>query len=242
MAKHKIVSQAEWLIARKAHLVKEKAFTRARDELSRGRRELPWTPVEKEYRFDGLEGEKTLADLLDRRSQLLVYHFMFGADWEQGCESCSFLADSYNGAVTHLAHRDVTMVTASIAPLGKLEAFKQRMGWDFKWVSSAPSNFNRDFHVSFTEQGRRDSTGTDNYRDSSFPVEEGPGISAFVIDSGQVYHTYSSYGRCLDMLITAYNLLDLMPKGRDELDLDWGMQWLRHHDRYDDPNADDPIH
>ena len=242
MAKHKIVSQAEWLIARKAHLVKEKAFTRARDELSRGRRELPWTPVEKEYRFDGLEGEKTLADLFDRRSQLLVYHFMFGADWEQGCESCSFLADSYNGAVTHLAHRDVTMVTASIAPLGKLEAFKQRMGWDFKWVSSAPSNFNRDFHVSFTEQERRDSTGTDNYRDSSFPVEEGPGISAFIIDSGQVYHTYSSYGRGLDMLITAYNLLDLMPKGRDELDLDWGMQWLRHHDRYDDPNADDPIH
>ena len=242
MAKHKIVSQAEWLIARKAHLVKEKAFTRARDELSRGRRELPWTPVEKEYRFDGLEGEKTLADLFDRRSQLLVYHFMFGADWEQSCKSCSFLADSYNGAVTHLAHRDVTMVTASIAPLGKLEAFKQRMGWGFKWVSSAPSNFNRDFHVSFTEQERRDSTGTYNYRDSSFQVEEGPGISAFVIDSGQVYHTYSSYGRGLDMLITAYNLLDLMPKGRDELDLDWGMQWLRHHDRYDDPNADDPIH
>jgi len=243
MANHKIVSREQWLIARKKYLAKEKEFTRARDELSRARRELPWTPVEKAYRFTGPNGEETLADLFDGSSQLLVYHFMFGADWEQGCKSCSFLADSYNGAVTHLAHRDVTMVTVSIAPLKKLEAFKQRMGWEFKWVSSEPSDFNRDYHVSFTEEERSDNTGFYNYRQSGFPMEEGPGISAFIKDAdGQVFHTYSSYGRGLDMLITAYHLLDLMPKGRDEDELPYSMQWIRHHDRYDDPNASDAIH
>ncbi len=242
MTNPKIVSKEQWLIARKAHLAKEKEFTRARDALSAARRELPWTPVEKEYRFVGPNGEETLFDLFDGRSQLLVYHFMFGSDWEQGCKSCSFLADSYCGAVIHLAHRDVTMVTVSIAPLQKLEAFKQRMGWDFKWVSSEPSDFNRDYQVSFTEQERRDNTGSYNYRESSFPMEEAPGISAFIQQDGQIYHTYSSYGRGLDMLITAYHLLDLMPKGRDEAELDWGMQWLRHHDRYDDVDATDAIH
>ena len=243
MANHKIVSREQWLVARKEHLAKEKEFTRARDALSSARRELPWTPVEKDYRFVGPNGEETLADLFDGRSQLLVYHFMFGTDWDQGCKSCSFLADSYNGAVTHLAHRDVSMVTVSIAPLRKLEAFKQRMGWDFKWVSSEQSDFNRDFHVSFTDEERSNNTGFYNYRQSSFPMAEAPGISAFIKDAdGQVFHTYSSYGRGLDMFITAYHLLDIMPKGRDENELPYGMQWLRHHDRYDDPDVTDAIH
>jgi len=242
MAKHKIVSKDEWLTARKDHLVQEKAFTRARDELSRARRELPWTPVEKSYRFEGPDGEESLSDLFDGRSQLLVYHFMFGEGWEQGCKSCSFLADSYNGAVVHLAQRDVTMVTVSIAPLEKLTAFRRRMGWTFKWVSSRLCDFNRDYHVSFTEEERRDGTGFYNYRTSSFPMEEAPGISAFIKEDGQVYHTYSSYGRGLDMLITAYHLLDLVPKGRDEGGLEYSMQWIRHHDRYDDPAVGDGIH
>lgn len=233
MADHKIVSAQEWLRARKEHLAQEKAFTRARDELSRARRELPWTPVEKDYRFDGPNGEESLADLFDGRSQLLVYHFMFHPDWEQGCKSCSLLADSYNGSPLHLASRDVTMVTASLAPLAKLEAFKQRMGWDFKWVSTRGPDFNRDFHVSFTDEERRDNTAYYNYRETSFPEPEGPGISAFAKDEdGTVYHTYSAYGRGLDILITTYNLLDLAPRGRDEADLPYSMQWVRHHDRY----------
>jgi predicted dithiol-disulfide oxidoreductase (DUF899 family) len=243
MSKHKIGSKDEWLLARKEHLAKEKEFSRARDELSRARRELLWTPVKKEYRFATPDGEETLADLFDGRSQLLVYHFMFGTDWEQGCKSCSFLADSYDGAVIHLAHRDVTMVTASIAQLKKLDAFKQRMGWTFKWVSSELSDFNRDFNVSFTEEERQESTGSYNYRPSSFPMEEAPGISALIKGSnGQVLHTYSSYGRGLDMFIATYHLLDIMPKGRDEEELPYSMQWIRHHDRYDDPEATDAIH
>jgi predicted dithiol-disulfide oxidoreductase (DUF899 family) len=242
MATHKIVSKEEWLNARKEHLQQEKAFTRARDELSRARRELPWTVVDKPYRFESRHGEETLADLFNGRSQLLVYHFMFGQDWEQGCKSCSFLADSYNGAVIHLAHRDVTMVTVSIAPLEKIIKFQQRMGWTFKWVSSEKCDFNRDFNVSFTEQEQTDGTGYYNYQQSSFPMEEAPGISAFIKHDGKVYHTYSSYGRGLDMLITAYHLLDLMPKGRDEATLDYSMQWIRHHDRYDDPTVGDGIH
>ena len=161
----------------------------------------------------------------------------------QGCKSCSLIADSYNGAVTHLAHRDVTMVTSSIAPLAKLEAFKQRMGWGFKWVSSHGSEFNRDYNVSFTEQERADGSGFYNFRKSSFPIEEAPGISAFIKDNdGQIYHTYSSYGRGLDMFITTYRLLDIMPKGRDEAELPYSMEWIRHHDRYDDPQASDTFH
>ena len=243
MSKHKVVSKDEWLLARKEHLAKDKELTRARHEFSRARRELPWTPVEKEYRLATPNGEKTLADLFDGRSQLLVYHFKFGTDWEQGWESCSFLADSYSSAVIHLAHRDVTMVTASIAPLKKLEAFKQRMDWTFKWVSSEPSDFSRDFNVSFTEEERQESTGSYNYRPSSFPTEKVPGISAFIKGSnGQVFHTYSSYGRGLDMFIATYHLLDIMPNGRDEEVLSYCMQWIRHHDRYDDPEATDAIH
>ncbi|MFT4564096.1 MAG: putative dithiol-disulfide oxidoreductase (DUF899 family) [Gammaproteobacteria bacterium] len=243
MADRKIVSKEQWLAARLDHLAKEKEFTRARDELSRSRRELPWTLVDKDYRFTGLKGDESLSDLFDGRSQLLVYHFMFGTDWEQGCKSCSLLADSYNGAVTHLAHRDVTMVTASIGSLTKLEAFKQRMGWDFKWVSSHGSEFNRDYNVSFTEQERADGSGFYNFRKSSFPMEEAPGISAFIKDSdGKIYHTYSAYGRGLDMFISTYHLLDIMPNGRDEAALPYSMQWVRHHDRYDDPQASDAIH
>ena len=243
MAGHKIVSRAQWLRARDAHLAREKEFTRARDTLSRERRELPWTAVEKEYRFDGPKGQESLADLFGGCSQLLVYHFMFHPDWEQGCKSCSLLADSYSGAPVHLASRDVTMVTVSLAPLEKLDAFKRRMGWDFKWVSSCGSDFNRDFHVSFTDEERRDNAAYYNYRETTFPEPEGPGISAFAKDDGgKVFHTYSAYGRGLDILITTYNLLDLVPKGRDEADLDYGMQWVRHHDNYDDASAADSFH
>jgi predicted dithiol-disulfide oxidoreductase (DUF899 family) len=243
MADRKVVSKEQWLSVRREHLAKEKEFTRARDALSRSRRELPWTLVDKDYRFTGPNGTESLADLFDGRGQLLVYHFMFGRDWEQGCKSCSLLADSYSGAVSHLANRDVTMVTASIAPLAKLEAFKKRMGWSFKWVSSENSDFNSDFNVSFTEQQRAQGTGSYNFRESSsFPMEEAPGISAFILEDGKGYHTYSSYGRGLDMFITAYHLLDIMPKGRDEDALPYSMQWVRHHDRYDDPDASDSIH
>ena len=168
---------------------------------------------------------------------------MLDTDCEQGCKSCSFLADSYNSAVIHLAHRDVTMVTASIAPLKKLEAFKQRMGWTFKWISSELSDFNRDSNISFTEEERQESIGSYNYRPSSFPMEKAPGISAFIKGSnGQVFQIYSSYGCGLDIFIATSYALDTMPQGHDEEELPCSMQWIRHHDRYDDPEATDTIH
>ena len=246
MAAHKIVSREEWLEARKEHLRKEKEFTRLRDELSRRRHELPWVKIDKPYLFHGPDGEQTLADLFAGRSQLIIYHFMFYEDWEQGCKSCSLLADSYAGAVAHLQARDVTMVTVSQAPLAKLDSFKRHMGWGFKWVSSGRSDFNFDFNVSFTDEEMERQSMNYNYRTGSFPLREGPGISAFYKDDdGAVYHTYSSYGRGLDLLITAYNLLDIVAKGRDEGDLPYTMQWVRHHDRYsDDPGnpGDDSFH
>lgn len=242
MTKHNVVSREEWLAARKAHLEQEKIFTRARDELSRARREMPWVEVDKSYVFDGPDGKESLSELFAGRSQLLIYHFMFGDDWEQGCKSCSFLADSYSGSVIHLAQRDVTMVTVSIAQRAKIDAYKQRMGWEFKWVSSHACDFNRDFNVSFTDEERQNSSATYNYKLSSFPMEEAPGISAFVKDEGKIYHTYSSYGRGLDMFINTYHLLDIVPRGRDENGLNYSMEWLRHHDRYDDPNVGDEIH
>ena len=236
MSKPKIVSHEQWVAARLEHLQQEKEFTRARDQLSRARRELPWTRVEKDYRFDSPDGEQSLGDLFDGRSQLLIYHFMFHPDWAQGCKSCSFLADSYDGAVVHLAHRDVTMVTVSLAPLAKLEAFKQRMGWRFKWVSSGGSDFNRDFHVSFSDAERERNKAYYNYRETTFPEPEAPGISAFARDEeGAIYHSYSSYGRGLDMFISTYHLLDIVPKGRDEDALSYSMEWIRHRDRYDEP-------
>jgi predicted dithiol-disulfide oxidoreductase (DUF899 family) len=239
MQPHKIVSRDEWLAARKAHLADEKAFTRARDELSRKRRDLPWEKVEKRYEFDGPNRKETLADLFAGKSQLIVYHFMLGPGWEAGCQSCSLLADHFDGSVVHLAQRDVSFVVISRAPLDEIEAFKRRMGWRFKWVSSFGSNFNFDYHVSFTPKQKASGAIEYNYQQSDFPGEEAPGASVFYKDvAGDVFHTYSSYGRGLDILIGAYNFLDLAPKGRDEESLAWSMAWVRHHDRYDGAAVD----
>ena len=232
---HRVVSQEEWLAARKQLLRKEKEFTRFRDQLSAERRELPWVRVEKEYVFDAPDGKETLADLFDGRSQLMVYHFMFGPGWEQGCPSCSFVSDHIDGANWHLPHRDVTLLAVSRAPLAQIEAFKQRMGWRFKWVSSYENDFNHDFHVSFTPDEMARGEVYYNYTMTEFPSEEAPGLSAFYQDpNGAVFHTYSTYARGLDMLVGAYNYLDLAPKGRDEADLPSTMEWVRHHDRYGD--------
>jgi len=235
MTKHKVVSKEQWIEARKVHLAKEKEVTRLRDELSQQRRELPWVKVEKDYVFDGPEGKVHLADLFDGRSQLIVYHFMFDPEWSQGCKSCSFIADHYNPAIIHLNHRDVSMVTVSKAPLGKLEEFRKRMGWTFKWVSSFGNDFNRDFGVSFTEEELKSPLTVYNYDRKPYPVKELPGMSVFFKDDeGNIYHTYSSYARGLDIFLGTYNLLDIVPKGRDEAGMR-GMDWLRHHDRYEDP-------
>ena len=235
MTPHRVVSREEWLVARRQHLVREKEFTRLRDQLSRERRELPWVKVDKDYVFDGPHGREALADLFAGRSQLIVYHFMFDPSWEEGCKSCSFWADNFDGIAVHLNHRDTSLVLVSRAPLATLEAFRQRMGWRVTWVSSSPTDFNRDYHVSFTptelEQGRAHY----NYATGRFPVAEAPGISVFTRTAdGAIYHTYSCYARGLDMLNGAYQLLDLVPKGRDEAGLTSTMEWLRHHDRYED--------
>lgn len=235
MADHDVVSNERWIEARKALLAKEKEFTRMRDAISKERRKLPWERVDKEYVFDGPGGKETLADLFDGRSQLLVYHFMYGPDWTEGCKSCSFLADHFNPAIPHLRQRDVTMVAVSRAPLEILEAFKKRMGWSFKWVSSLANDFNRDYQVSFTEEELEKGDVYYNYARQGFPSTEAPGVSVFYKDeNGEVFHTYSSYQRGLDMFITAYHYLDLVPKGRDEGGLSYTMEWLRLHDEYDD--------
>jgi predicted dithiol-disulfide oxidoreductase (DUF899 family) len=243
MEPHKVVSHDEWIVARKAYLAEEKAFTRARDELSRKRRALPWERVEKNYMFDTPDGKQSLADLFGGKGQLIIYHFMLGPDWEAGCPSCSFLADHFDGAVIHLAQRDVSFVVVSRAPLPQLEAFKRRMGWRFKWVSSFGNDFNHDYQVSMTPQEKAGGKVMYNYQIiESFPSEERPGTSVFYKNTaGEVFHTYSTYGRGLDMLIGTYHFLDLAPKGRDEDELGWSMAWVRHHDRYEgaaiDPKA-----
>ena len=239
MEAHRIVSPQAWLAARKALLADEKAFTRARDELSRKRRELPWVKVEKAYEFDGPDGRETLAQLFGKNSQLIVYHFMLGPGWEAGCPSCSLLADHFDGAVIHLAQRDVTFLVVSRAPLPQIEKFQRRMGWHFKWVSSFGSDFNSDYQVSATPEEKTSGKAMYNYEMTTFPSEERPGASVFYKnEAGDIFHTYSTYGRGLDVLIGAYNLLDLAPKGRDEAALAWPMAWVRHHDRYDDAAVD----
>jgi predicted dithiol-disulfide oxidoreductase (DUF899 family) len=243
MEPHKVVSHDEWIAARKAYLAEEKAFTRARDELSRKRRALPWERVEKNYMFDTRDGKQSLADLFAGKGQLIIYHFMLGPDWEAGCPSCSFLADHFDGAVIHLAQRDVSFVVVSRAPLPQIEAFKRRMGWRFKWVSSFGNDFNYDYQVSMTPQEKAGGKVMYNYQIiESFPSEERPGASVFHKNAaGEVFHTYSTYGRGLDMFIGTYHFLDLAPKGRDEDELEWSMAWVRHHDRYEgaaiDPKA-----
>lgn len=240
MKAHETVSREEWIEARKELLELEKDLTRRRDRLNRCRLALPRVKVEESYLFDGPDGKETLADLFGGRSQLLVYHFMLGPGWEEGCPSCSLIADHFDGSIPHLARRDVTLLAVSRAPWAQIEPFKRRMGWKFKWVSSHENDFNFDYHVSFTKEDAAKGKIYYNYREEDFHVEELPGISAFSKDeSGDIFHTYSSYARGCDILIGAYNFLDIAPKGRDEDNLAFSMSWVRHHDRYADDDLVD---
>jgi predicted dithiol-disulfide oxidoreductase (DUF899 family) len=228
----KIVSREQWLIARKDLLTREKELTQLRDEVSRHRRELPWVKIDKEYIFDGPDGKQTLADLFDGRSQLIVYHFMLGPGWDQGCKSCSYLADHFDGANWHLPHRDVTFVVISRATLSEIQSYQKQMGWRFKWLSSHGTDFNFDYHISFTKQEEAKGQVYYNYETQEFISDELPGLSVFYKDeNGDVFHTYSTYARGLDILVGTYNFLDLVPKGRDE-NPDSTMDWVRRHDEY----------
>lgn len=231
-AQHAAGSSDEYRAARLALLTREKELNRLRDELAAQRRALPWVRVGKDYAFDGPEGRLTLRDLFDGHGQLVVYHFMLGPGWGEGCPSCSFWADNFEGTPVHLAHRDTALAAVSRAPYPEIAAYRQRMGWSFRWVSSAPSDFNYDFGVSFTPEQQRDGAEY-NYQAVEHPHEESPGISVFATDeSGGIFHTYSTYSRGLDAVNSAYQLLDLTPKGRDEQDLPWTMAWVRRHDSY----------
>ncbi len=236
MNAHKIVSQSEWLDARKRFLAEEKAFTLARDRLSAARRDLPWVRVDKNYVFDTKRGKHAFADLFDGRSQLIVQHFMFAPDWTDGCKSCSFWADGYNGFVVHLRQRDTNFVAVSRAPLAKLQAYAKRLSWTFPWVSSGDGDFSYDFDVSFHQDGNGPKEVTYNFMPTKSGMTDLPGISVFYRDAdGAIYHTYSAYARGLDMMNAAYHYLDLTPKGRDEDALPYPMDWVRIHDRYDNP-------
>jgi predicted dithiol-disulfide oxidoreductase (DUF899 family) len=232
---HDVVSNAEWTEARKALLSKEKELTRQRDELSRLRQELPWEWVEKEYVFEGPNGKETLADLFGGNSQLIVYHFMFGPEWEEGCPFCSFLADGIDGSAMHLANHDVTLLAVSRAPFAKISRFKERMGWKFKWVSSFGNDFNRDYHVSFTKDEMEKGDVYYNFGIGKFGSEEAPGASVFYKDAaGDVFHTYSTYARGGEALIGTYSYLDMAPKGRNETGPRHDLtDWVKHHDKYE---------
>lgn len=232
MTTHVTASRNDWLEARLDLLAAEKDLTRRSDEVARLRQALPWVRVEKNYVFDGPDGRETLADLFDGRSQLIVQQFMLAPGWEQGCKNCSFMADHTDGMTVHLAHRDATMVAVSRAPLAEIERFRRRMGWQFKWVSSHGTDFNYDFGVSFTPD--EIAKGELNYNYGRFPrgIEELPGVSVFATDNaGSVFHTYSTYGRGVEVMMGTYRMLDLTPKGRDEDGRN--MAWVRHHDRYE---------
>ena len=232
MEDREIVSEADWLVARKDLLTREKEFSRQRDALSAARHSLPWVKIDKKYVFDGPKGKETLAELFDGRSQLIVYHFMLGPGWGEGCKSCSYLADHFDGANRHLPHRDVTFVVISRAPLSEIEAYQKRMGWRFKWLSSHDNEFNFDYHVSFTKEEKKANKVYYNYGTGEFMSDELPGLSVFYKDeNGDVFHTYSTYARGLDILVGAYNFLDLVPNGRDE-NPDSTMDWVRRHDEY----------
>ncbi len=231
--KPNIVSHSDWVLARKALLAKEKEFSKLRDELTAARGALPMEKLEKEYVFEGPSGKQKLADLFGQKSQLMIYHFMFDPSWESGCKSCSFIADTFNGSFPHFAARDVSFVAVSRAPLAKLLAFQKRMGWKFPWLSSAESDFNYDFHVSFRPEDKE--SGEYNYVKGGWDGEA-PGLSVFYRDASspkEIFHSYSTYGRGLETLIGTYNYLDLVPKGRDEASLKYGMEWLKHHDKYE---------
>ncbi len=232
MPDHPITSQSQWLEVRKELLAKEKAFTKLRDELSQLRRELPWVEVSEQYWFEGKGGSRSLNDLFGDHSQLIIFHFMFGPNWEEGCPSCSFWADNFEGIPVHLAHRDAAFAAISRAPYEKLSAYQKRMGWTFPWYSSADNNFNFDFHVSFSQEQIETGEAEYNYRKTNI-LGELPGISVFCRgEHGEIYHSYSTYARGLDMLNGAYHLMDILPKGRDESDLPRPMAWLRRHDQY----------
>lgn len=230
---HDVVSKDEWLRARKELLRKEKEFTRLRDEMTKQIRSLPWEKVEKSYTFEGPSGRESLTELFGTRDQLAVYHFMLGPGWTEGCPSCSLLADSFDGIPVHLANRGVTFVAVSRAPLEEINAYKRRMGWNFDWVSSNGSDFNFDFGVSFEKEDINAGKASYNYSPVTGIGEEMPGASFFYKDGDAIYHTYSTYGRGLDILIGTYNWLDLAPNGRDEDALDYTMSWVRRHDEYE---------
>lgn len=228
-----MVTKEQWLAERQELLQQEKKFTRARDALTKARQNLSWVKVEKEYRFDSEDGFIMLADLFSIHSQLIIYHFMFGPDWDQGCSSCSYWADNFNGIEPHLNARDIAFAAVSSAPVKRLLAFRKRLGWNFDWVSSGGSSFNEDFGVSFGPDHKPDDLVTYNYTETRFPVNEAPGISVFVKDEdGAIYHSYSTYSRGLDLLNGAYNFMDLTPKGRDEEGKGNPMFWLRLNDSY----------
>lgn len=229
-----VVSQSEWRKARTQFLAKEKQLTRLRDELARERQQLPWVHIEKHYMFENDEGKRCLEELFDGSSQLIVYHFMLGPGWQEGCPSCSFLADQFDALRPHMLARDVNLVVASRAPWNEIAAFKKRMGWKFPWYSSHGTDFNRDFGVSFTKDEFESGKMRYNYTMQQFPSEEAPGASVFAKnEAGELFHTYSTYGRGLDMMLNAYNFIDLTPKGRNEEGLPWPMAWVRHHDKYE---------
>ncbi len=228
-----VVSREQWLEQRLEHLQKEKALDRERDALSAERRALPWVEVTEPYVFDTENGEKSLADLFDGRSQLIVQHFMFGADWQAGCPSCSFWADGFGGFAVHIAQRDASFVAISTAPLDTLLAYRKRMGWTFPWVSSGRCSFNQDYGVTFTQEELDAGTASYNYGGSGAHGTECPGTSVFALQDGKVFHTYSTYARGLDRLNGAYHYIDMLPKGRDEADLPFAQAWVRRHDEYE---------
>jgi len=233
MQPHKIVSRQQWIEARRVHLAQEKELTQARERLNEERRALPWVKVDKAYLFDGAEGKKTLADLFNGKSQLVVQHFMFAPEWNEGCKSCSFWADGFERMIPHLAARDTTLAAVSRAPLSKLLPFKTRMGWTFDWVSSADSDFNYDYAVSFTPDDVKSGAKVYNFGTSGFGIEDAPGISVFYRDeAGDIFHTYSCFARGLDMMNVAYHYLDLTPLGRHEEGLPYPMDWVRLRDQY----------
>ena len=231
MIAHKVVDKNEWLIARKELLIEEKEFTRLRDKLSAKRRALPWVKIDKSYLFDGEAGQLTLADLFEDKSQLIIYHFMLGPDWDEGCPSCSFWADNFDGIDVHLAHQDIAFLAVSRASYEKLSAYKKRMGWSFKWMSSLNTDFNYDMNVSFSSDEKEANEISYNYRKQPYLMDELQGVSVFFKnDKNEIFHTYSTYSRGIDILNGAYNFIDLSPKGRDEED--GIMHWLRRHDQY----------
>jgi predicted dithiol-disulfide oxidoreductase (DUF899 family) len=237
---HKVVSSEKWLEERKQLLVKEKEFTRLRDELSQQRRDLSWEAVSKEYVFEGQKGKQTLPELFDGRSQLIVYHAMFDPSWDAACPFCSFWADNFNGIIVHLNQRDVTMIAVSRAPYSKLAAYEKRMGWNFKWVSSSETDFNFDYHVSFTQEELAKKKALYNFTMEDPHSPEREGISVFCKDpEGGVFRTYSTFGRGIDMMNTAYQYLDLVSKGRHEAGR--GMFWVRRHDEYDAVKTADSV-